>query len=297
LVACGGGGVFLSTNNGASWTAVNNGLTSQYVESLTVSGSNLFAGTYGGVFLSTNNGASWTAVNTGLTNLTVRSLTVSGTNLFAGTNGGGVFFSANNGASWTAVNAGLTGFVNRIINSLQVSGSNLFAGTYGGTWSRPLSEFDVQVAPPTTTSFTPTSGAVGTSVTITGTNFDPTPANNVVIFGATSATVTAATSTQLNVTVPIGATYAPITVLNTTTGLLAYSKSNFTPTFSPTKGSITTADFTPKVDFTTGTNPLSVAVGDLDGDGKADMAVANLQSNTVSVYRNTSSSGSIYQRY
>jgi hypothetical protein len=50
----------------------------------------------GGVFLSTNNGTSWTAVNTGLTNYHVQSLAVSpdetgGTNLFAGTYGGGVW--------------------------------------------------------------------------------------------------------------------------------------------------------------------------------------------------------------
>ena len=146
---------------------------------------------------------------------------------------------------------------------------------------------------PTITSFSPSSGLVGTSVTITGTNFNTTPANNVVIFGATKATVTAATSTQLTVTVPTGATYAPITVLNTVTGLLAYANSNFTPTFTPNKGDITTTDFSAKVDFTTGAGPYSVAIGDLDGDGKADLAVANYGSNTVSVFRNTGSSGTI----
>ncbi len=53
------GGVFLSTNNGASWTAVNNGLTNKKVYSMAVSGKNVFAGTYGGgVFLSTDNGTS-----------------------------------------------------------------------------------------------------------------------------------------------------------------------------------------------------------------------------------------------
>jgi hypothetical protein len=45
----------------------------------------------GGVFLSTNNGTSWTQVNNGLTNTDVHAFAVSGTNLFAGTNGGGVF--------------------------------------------------------------------------------------------------------------------------------------------------------------------------------------------------------------
>ncbi len=43
-----GGGVFLSTNNGASWTAVSTGLTNTHVYALGVSGTNLFAGTYGG---------------------------------------------------------------------------------------------------------------------------------------------------------------------------------------------------------------------------------------------------------
>jgi hypothetical protein len=89
----GSGGVFLSTNYGTIWTAVNSGLTSNYVRAFAVSGTNLFAGTYGGVFLSTNNGTSWTAVNTGLTGygFYVSALAVSGTNLFAGTDSGGVW--------------------------------------------------------------------------------------------------------------------------------------------------------------------------------------------------------------
>jgi hypothetical protein len=47
------------------------------------------------------------------------------------------------------------------------------------------------------------------------------------------------------------------------------------------------------VDFTTGTNPYSVAIGDLDADGKPDLAAANYTSTTVSVFRNMASSGSI----
>jgi hypothetical protein len=85
-------GVFRSTNNGTSWTAVSTRFTNADVYALAVSGTNLFAGTNGGgVFLSTNNGTSWTAASTGLTNTTVWSLAVSGTNLFAGTLGGGVW--------------------------------------------------------------------------------------------------------------------------------------------------------------------------------------------------------------
>jgi hypothetical protein len=40
-----GGGVFLSTNNGQSWTAINNGLTDLSIYSLVVSGNRIFAGT------------------------------------------------------------------------------------------------------------------------------------------------------------------------------------------------------------------------------------------------------------
>jgi len=81
-----GGGVYLSTNNGTSWAAVNNGFPSSDVMALAVSGTNLFAGTDdGGVYLSTNNGTSWTVVNNGLTNSYVLALEVNGTNLFAGT--------------------------------------------------------------------------------------------------------------------------------------------------------------------------------------------------------------------
>jgi hypothetical protein len=146
---------------------------------------------------------------------------------------------------------------------------------------------------PTITSFTPTSGAVGATVTITGTGFDTTPANNIVFFGATRATVTAAIATSLTVTVPTGATFGAITVLNTGTSLAAYSTQFFNPTFSPNKSSITTADIAAQEDFTAVTNPRSVAIGDLDGDGKPDLAVTNNGSATVSVYRNTSSSGLI----
>jgi len=42
-----GGGVFLSTNNGTSWTAVDFGLSDLNVQCLAMSGGNIFAGTYG----------------------------------------------------------------------------------------------------------------------------------------------------------------------------------------------------------------------------------------------------------
>jgi hypothetical protein len=45
--------------------------------------------------------------------------------------------------------------------------------------------------------------------------------------------------------------------------------------------------FCPKTDFGTGSNPQSVAVGDFNGDGKLDLAVENIESNTVSILLRT----------
>src|SRR5262249_35784412 len=45
--------------------------------------------------------------------------------------------------------------------------------------------------------------------------------------------------------------------------------------------------FTAEPDVAVGSHPQSVAVADFNGDGKADLAVANLGSNTVTVLLNT----------
>jgi gliding motility-associated-like protein len=198
---------------------------------------------------------------------------------------------------------------------------------------------------PTITSFAPASGPVGATVTITGTNFSTTPANNIVYFGATRATVTAATSTQLTVTVPVGSTYEAITVQ--VSGLTARSAKRFTVTFAgggsidecsfsssvivtgipgftrpaladidgdgksdllipestnnllsifrniSVAGSITSASFETKLTFATVNTPFSVAVGDLDGDGKRDLAVINYRGSKISIYKNLSTPGAI----
>jgi hypothetical protein len=150
------------------------------------------------------------------------------------------------------------------------------------------------VAPPIVMSFTPTSGPVGTSVTITGANFNAAASDNIVYFGAVKATVSSGTTTSLNVTLPAGATYQPISVLDNATGLTGYSSKPFITTFTNPFGTGIPADFyKPKVDFATGSQPFSVAIGDMDGDGKPDLVIANASSNTISVLRNTSGAGSI----
>ncbi len=79
---------------------------------------------------------------------------------------------------------------------------------------------------PTVTIFTPTSGPVGTSVTITGTNF--TGATAVKFNGTAATSFTVNSSTQITATVPSGATTGPISV--TTPSGTGTSSTNFTVT-------------------------------------------------------------------
>ena len=60
--------------------------------------------------------------------------------------------------------------------------------------------------------FTPDQGGVGTTVTIQGQNFSTTPANDIVKFNGTTATVSTATASSLTVAVPSGATTGSISV-------------------------------------------------------------------------------------
>lgn len=85
---------------------------------------------------------------------------------------------------------------------------------------------------PTIAGFTPTHATVGSSVVITGTNFNATPSFNTVLFNGAVATVTAASATALTVTVPTTATTGVITV--TTSAGSVVSSTTFTVDSPPT---------------------------------------------------------------
>lgn len=91
---------------------------------------------------------------------------------------------------------------------------------------------------PTVSGFSPAFGLAGTSVTVTGANFNVgTP--QVKFGGVTAGTPTGVTFSQLTVSVPAAATNAPITV-TTTDGSGTSAASFFVParitTFTPTNG-------------------------------------------------------------
>jgi hypothetical protein len=97
---------------------------------------------------------------------------------------------------------------------------------------------------PTITSFTPTSGTVGTTVVITGTGFTGATA---VVFGATSAKFSVASSTTIDTTVPNGALRGTLSVHTPSGNVTSKNKyfkvtpaiTGFTPGFGSAGGSVT----------------------------------------------------------
>lgn len=127
LLAGTDGGAYISPDSGLTWTQINNGLTSTFVEGIASSDTVLYCATHGGgVFRSANNGGAWTPINNGLTNLQVGSIGANGKHLIAGT-WGTTFLSTNAGGNWAPISAGLTYLY---AYAFAVSGPNLFAGTW-----------------------------------------------------------------------------------------------------------------------------------------------------------------------
>jgi photosystem II stability/assembly factor-like uncharacterized protein len=96
---------FRSTDGGITWGATTSPGT---VWGLAVMGPRLIAGTYDGVRVTTDDGATWQSMNDGLTNVDIGSLVAKNGYLLAGTDHGGVYVSTDSAAHWMSLNTGLT---------------------------------------------------------------------------------------------------------------------------------------------------------------------------------------------
>ena len=98
------GGVYTSSDAGASWSQVSDGITSLDIVALAQRpDGELFSGSYGGgVYRSTDGGAHWIQANEGLPDgVYIQSLLVlNNGSVLAGTYGVGIYFSTDNGDTW-----------------------------------------------------------------------------------------------------------------------------------------------------------------------------------------------------
>jgi YD repeat-containing protein len=136
-----------------------------------------------------------------------------------------------NGTTATVVSATATQLIVHIPTGAT---SGLISVTTGGVTVNSAGTFTVTpaLAAPTIASFSPVLGAAGAALTITGSNFDPNPANNKIQFGGgTWTSANTRTSTTIGTVVPPTAAWGKLHVL--TPQGLAVSTADF---FSPPKG-------------------------------------------------------------
>lgn len=150
-----GGGVYRSTDSGATWAGANTGLTNKQITAILPHPSDdsvVLAGTSsGGVFRSVDGGDIWAASNQGLGNLTIYDLAADPgppAILYAVT-GSGVFRSADGGTEWTATGTipPYGSGVSRILVGQGVPGTLYAAGSIGLVRSRDGGQSWKQVGP------------------------------------------------------------------------------------------------------------------------------------------------------
>jgi len=133
-----GDGLFRSDDNGANWTAINNGTTSSAFRAIEAHGSTLFAagGIGSGIFRSSDEGANWTLLSGGLPGGTFRGFASQGDWIAAAAFGNGLYVSNDNGDSWTGLNDGLGDLT---LFDVDFSDSHLLVATdLAGAWRLPL---------------------------------------------------------------------------------------------------------------------------------------------------------------
>ena len=251
-----GTGVYRSTDGGSTWTriddpqqpnmqsAANIAISTHPQHTVVVEGS-------GYAFRSVDNGTTWTKAQGspgGVTGFifangdSTRSYIATWFGLYSSSDAGDTFERA------TGVLGGL--HVMALGSAEQDSRTIVYAATCGGAAGATTSTAAevprtalattstlvnagiyrfVQVSAPTISSFTPTSGPVGTVVTLTGTHF--TGATAVAFHGTPATKFSAASDTQITVTVPAGATSGAIAV--TTLSGSGSSATSFTVAVTP----------------------------------------------------------------
>lgn len=128
------GGLFLSANEGQTWTPRSNGIAFPMIFDVAKKGSRLFVATNGsGLQRSDDNGQSWSNSNAGIPYTSFSAVAVINDVVLLGSyTNGGIYRSVDDGISWTKITDGIGGL--ETVLSFLVSGNNLYATTYSGIY-------------------------------------------------------------------------------------------------------------------------------------------------------------------
>jgi photosystem II stability/assembly factor-like uncharacterized protein len=127
------GGIFLSSDNGNTWTPKNQGISTSLFYSIKVNGDNIYAASNnGGIYVSTNNGDNWmqTFYSNDVYNPTC--LALSKDYIFLSTESG--MFISSNGTDWMQKNTGLTNFTDQFDFAVAVNDNYAFVGASSGVF-------------------------------------------------------------------------------------------------------------------------------------------------------------------
>jgi photosystem II stability/assembly factor-like uncharacterized protein len=146
IYACNAYGVYLSADNGNSWTSYNSGLPSSpnpNPTSFLINGAYMYLGCfYFGIYRRNINSGNWTSLNATLpSNAKVMTISAIDTTIFIGTFDDGIYRSTDNGDNWVGINNGINYYT---IRAITANDSILLAGTdesgmyisydQGGNW-------------------------------------------------------------------------------------------------------------------------------------------------------------------
>jgi photosystem II stability/assembly factor-like uncharacterized protein len=123
-----GGRMFLTADDGASWTQISSADSDIDILSVVLLGSDILAGTWDGFYLSSDGGSTWNAVTPpGMAaDTAVWSMAMIDATLFAGTTGD-IYQSSDNGSTWTEISSGIPPEAR--ITSIVASGDAVLAGS------------------------------------------------------------------------------------------------------------------------------------------------------------------------
>lgn len=136
--------------------------------------------------------------------------------------------------------------------------------------------------------------AAGTAdvITIKGENFGTNASTLSVQFGAAKGTIESVENQLLEVKVPSGATYNNISVANTASGRIGYSREQFLLSFGG-EHPFEPSRLQGQTNFMTENGLYDVCLCDLDGDSKNDIVTANDNSSYFTILSNTSVPGTV----